>query len=227
MKNPTLTHDVRRSLETTKTKSRSTDGSGGLFDTVRLETFSDGVFAIACTLLVLQFKVPPAAGPDSPAGNLQALMLSKWPSFLGYALSFFVVGIAWINHHTMFQYIRRANRTFLIINLFFLFFVSFVPFPTALLAEHMRVPIDRVTAMVVYSATLFLMTSALYVLWRYGMRHDLGPGVSGAGVRTLTRRAVAGPILYAVALVLAFISVPACLILNIVLIVLFASPIEW
>jgi len=197
-----------------------------LFDTTRLETFSDGVFAIAGTLLVLQFKVPPATGPDAvPAGELAALILSRWPSFLGYVLSFAVVGITWLNHHTMFQYIHRANRTFLLVNLLFLLFVSFVPFPTALLAEHMQAPRDKETAMVLYSGTLLAMSLAFYALWHYGIQHDLGPDANTAGVRALSRRALAGPVLYAVALGLAFVSVPACLILNVALIILFASPV--
>lgn len=201
--------------------------SAALFDTVRLETFSDGVFAIASTLLVLQFKIPSAAPSSAEAGGLAAFIISRWPSFLGYVLSFAVVGITWINHHTMFQYIRRANRTFLLINLGFLLWVSFLPFPTALLAEHVRVPVDRVTAMVLYSGTLFVMSTAFYMLWHYGVRHDLGPDASDPGIRALSRRALASPVLYAVALGLAFISVPACLILNSVLIVLFALPIRW
>ena len=136
-----------------------------------------------------------------------------------------MVGITWINHHTMFQYIQRANRTFLLLNLVLLLFVSFIPFPTALLAEHMQVPVDRVTAMVLYSGTLFLMSLSFYGLWHYGTRHDLGPDASMAGVQSLNRRAFLGPVLYAIALGLAFVSVPACLILNVALIVLFASPI--
>ncbi len=204
-----------------------TNDAVGLFDTVRLEAFSDGVFAIASTLLVLQFKIPPAAPSTAEAGGLAAFVISRWPSFLGYALSFAVVGITWINHHSMFQYIHRANRTFLLINLSFLLWVSFLPFPTALLAEHMRVPVDRQTAMVLYSGTLFVMSAGFYVLWRYGVKHDLGPDASEPGIRALSRRAAAGPLLYAVALALAFVSVPACLILNVGLIALFIWPIRW
>jgi uncharacterized membrane protein len=204
-----------------------TRDSAGLFDTVRLEAFSDGVFAIASTLLVLQFKIPPAAPTTAEAGGLAALILSRWPSFLGYVLSFAVVGIMWINHHTMFQYIKRANRTFLLLNLVVLLWVSFLPFPTALLAEHMQVPVDRKTAMVLYSATLFVMTTSFCVLWRYGVNKDLGPDTSEAGIRALSRRALVSPLLYGVAFGLAFISVPACLILNVALIALFVWPIRW
>ena len=204
-----------------------TKDAAGLFDTVRLEAFSDGVFAIASTLLVLQFKIPPAEPSTAEAGGLAALIVTRWPSFLGYALSFGVVGITWINHHTMFQYIRRANRTFLLINLGFLLWVSFLPFPTALLAEHVRVPVDRETAMVLYSGTLFVMSGAFYALWRYGVRHDLGPDANEPGIRALSRRALAGPLLYAIALALAFVSVPACLILNVALLGFFIWPIRW
>ena len=98
--------------------------------TGRLEAFSDGVFAIAATLLILDVK---AEGlPLGPA------LLGIWPSYAAYATSFLTIGIIWINHHTVVEQIGRVDRTFLMLNVVFLMVVAFIPFPTRLLADHLR-----------------------------------------------------------------------------------------
>jgi uncharacterized membrane protein len=96
----------------------------------RLETFADGVFAIAATLLILDVH----AG----AGRLSASLVRAWPSYAAYAVSFVTIGIIWINHHTVFMQIDRVDRRFLLINVLFLMMVAFIPFPTALVAAHIR-----------------------------------------------------------------------------------------
>ena len=201
---------------------RTTD----LSETGRLETFCDGVFAIAITLLVLEIRIPPAAGPGASPGHLWESLLSLWPSYFGYVISFLVIGIMWINHHAMFRYIRRTNRTFLLINVGFLLCISFVPFPTAVLAQHLRVPEDRVAALAFYSATILVIAIAFNVVWRYGVWNGrlLGPEADPAGIRTISSRYLLGPGLYAVALILAFVSVPACLAMHVGLAVVFAWP---
>src|SRR6185503_19387471 len=87
----------------------------GASETVRLEAFSDGVFAIAITLLVLEIRVPPAEGAGVSLGTPLAHL---WPSYLGYAISFGTIGIMWVNHHAMFRYIARTDRWFLLVNIF-------------------------------------------------------------------------------------------------------------
>src|SRR5215210_766084 len=96
--------------------------------TNRLEAFADGVFAIAATLLVLEIQLP---GDDIGQG-----LLDLWPSYFAYALSFLSIGIMWVNHHVVLSYTREADRIFLFINLFLLMAIAFVPFPTAVFAEH-------------------------------------------------------------------------------------------
>ncbi len=96
--------------------------------TTRLETFADGVFAIAATLLVLEIQLP---GDDIGHG-----LVDLWPSYFAYALSFLTIGIMWVNHHVVLTFIREADRTFLFINLFLLMAVAFLPFPTGVFAEH-------------------------------------------------------------------------------------------
>jgi len=98
--------------------------------TSRLETFADGVFAIAATLLILDVR----AG----SGPLGHGLLRVWPSYAAYAISFLTIGIMWVNHHAVFQQIDRVDRRFLFLNVLLLMCVAFVPFPTRLVAEHLR-----------------------------------------------------------------------------------------
>ncbi len=107
----------------------------GTTTTTRLAAFSDGVFAIAITLLVLEIKVPPV-GEGGGAAGLGGALLSRWPSYVAYVVSFLTVGVIWANHHAVMDHVRRADRGLLMVTVFFLMAVSFLPFPTAVLAEH-------------------------------------------------------------------------------------------
>src|SRR5258706_2511001 len=104
--------------------------------TARLEPFSDGVFSIAITLLILEIKVPSTA-EIAGSGGLWTALAGRWPSYVGYLLSFLIIGIMWANHHALFAYIRRVDRRFIFANLLLLLTLGFLPFPTALLAEHL------------------------------------------------------------------------------------------
>ena len=102
-------------------------------ETDRLETLADGVFAIAMTILVFEITVP-----DLATGELDQLgskLLALWPKLLAYVISFIVLGIFWIGHHNQFAFIRRANRTFLWLNIVFLMLIAFIPFSAALLGR--------------------------------------------------------------------------------------------
>jgi TMEM175 potassium channel family protein len=92
----------------------------------RLETFADGVFAIAATLLILNVDAQVGTG----AGNLGNRLLEIWPSYIGYAVSFVTIGIIWSNHHTVMNQLSRVDRTFMLLNVFLLLCVAFLPFPT-------------------------------------------------------------------------------------------------
>ena len=96
--------------------------------TNRLEAFSDGVFAIAATLLILNVV--------EPSGPLGQGLLDIWPSYVAYAVSFVTIGVIWINHHTVIAQIAMVDRLFLLVNIIFLMLIAFIPFPTHLLAEH-------------------------------------------------------------------------------------------
>jgi len=100
-------------------------------ETARIEAFSDGVFAIAITLLILEIKIPGVG-----TGDLSRQLLRQWPSYIAFVISFAFIGIMWINHHRLFTHIKRSNNALLFLNLLLLLGVCAVPFPTAVLAQH-------------------------------------------------------------------------------------------
>src|SRR5215472_15219390 len=104
-----------------------------LMDSARLEAFSDGVFAVAITLLALNLIVP---GPGH--GKLSTQLVHHWPSFAGYLVSFLTIGIIWVNHHTLFKNFAKIDRALLFFNLLLLFFVVAIPFATSTLALYLR-----------------------------------------------------------------------------------------
>lgn len=118
-------------------------------ETARVEAFSDGVFAIAITLLILEIKVP-----SSSTSNLASELLRQWPSYLSFFISFAFIGIMWINHHRLFAHIRKSDDLLLIFNLALMFGVTIIPFTTSVLAAHLGHPGAR-TAMIVYDAAYF------------------------------------------------------------------------
>ena len=142
----------------------SAQGRAADFSTARLEAFSDGVFAIAITLLVLDLHVP---APDSLHGeSLWHALADQWPSYAAYLVSFVVIGIIWINHHAMCSLARRVERRTLFANLFLLLTVSVIPFPTRLLATYLTTPdSDGHTAAAVYAATMVAMGAAFSLLF--------------------------------------------------------------
>ncbi len=125
--------------------------AGELPESTRVEAFSDGVFSIAITLLIIEIKVP-SHDELVRTGGLWAALAARWPSYLGYAISFLTLGIMWANHHAMFQYIRRVDRRVLLVSVLFLMGIAFLPFPTAVLAAHLADPETRVSATVFYGS---------------------------------------------------------------------------
>lgn len=174
------------------------------YDTARLEAFSDGVFAIAITLLVLEIGVPHAG-----SGSVLARELGReWPSYLGFGLSFVVIGIMWMNHHTMFKDIERVDHGLLVFNLLLLMSISFLPFPTAVLAEHLKDADARLTATLMYGGTQTVIAVFFNALWLYASsnRRLIDEHVTGQRLRSRTRRYLAGPFSYGVTVPLAFVS---------------------
>jgi uncharacterized membrane protein len=135
-------------------------------ETTRLEAFSDGVIAIAITLLALEIKVPEVG--DAPL--LEALA-EQWPMYLAFLLSFATIGIMWINHHRLFTIIKRTDHTFLILNSLLLMGITLVPFTSALLGEYIRHPDERIAAMV-YNGVFMVIAVFFNAMWIYAARKN-------------------------------------------------------
>ncbi|MDX6486618.1 MAG: potassium channel family protein [Gaiellaceae bacterium] len=185
--------------------------------TSRLETFSDGVFAIAATLLVLEIGVDTARG-----GDLGHELTRIWPSYLAYVTSFLVIGILWMNHHHTITMIARVNRTFLFINMLLLLVVAFMPFPTKLVAQYLQKPGER-TATIAYGATMLTMAVVYNVWWRYarGNRRLIGENVSDASLRAVDRAFDPGVPAYALVFGIAFVSPLASVIITLAIAVFY------
>jgi uncharacterized membrane protein len=135
-------------------------------ETGRIEAFSDGVFAIAITLLVIELKLP-----DTQKGSVWRGLVHAWPQFAAYLTSFFIIGIMWANHHSMFRSIVRADRVLLFLNLLLLLWTTLLPFPTRLVAENLRDGgANAAQAAAVYSATLTLAAISFSLIWMHAVR---------------------------------------------------------
>lgn len=191
-------------------------------ETARTEAFSDGVFAIAITLLILEIKVPQDAGSDEA---LTKALARQWPSYVAFLSSFATIGIMWINHHRLFTHIRRTDHGLLVLNALLLLGVIAVPFPTALLAAHWGRPGERVAA-IVYSGLFVVVAAFFNVLWRYAASGNrlLRKNATAAAVQAVTRQYSFGPLLYLLCLGLAFVNVVASVAGTIALAIFFALP---
>jgi uncharacterized membrane protein len=174
----------------------------------RLEAFSDGVFAVAITLLVLEIAIP--SGDD-----LWHKLGDEWPSFASFFVSFWVIGIIWVNHHGVIDHLKRADRGVLYLNLLVLMSVVLIPFATALMAEHLKSGDDESVAAAVYAGSFVLMAIAMGSLWEYITRHreKLGVELTDDEVRSITRAFHLGIPFYAVAVAMAFISPAVVLVI--------------
>jgi uncharacterized membrane protein len=213
-------------VEEGKRDAGSGSGSGGgrraRREKRRLEAFSDGVFAIAVTLLVLELKVPPLA--ELPSGGLGRALLAEWPSYVAYLLSFSVILIMWVNHHVLLDYIREVDHGFLYLNGLLLMTITLVPFPTALLAQYVDQS-DGHLAAAVYCGLFTLIAVCFNLVWWYAAGHSrlLGEDAPAAG-SSVTRRYMFGPLFYLVAFGVSFVSIPAALLICAALSIFFAWP---
>ena len=163
----------------------------------RILALSDGVFAIALTLLILEIAVP----ATTSEANLPKVLLRLWPQYLAYVLSFVVIARFWVAHHQAFRLIARYDTTLVWLNLLLLMFVAFLPFPTAVLGEHN----GTAAAAVLYAAAVVLAGTASTAYWWYasGRGRLLRPDVRGARVRALRARGLSSPVFFALTLPIA------------------------
>jgi uncharacterized membrane protein len=177
--------------------------------TDRLETFSDGVFAVAITLLVLGLSVT-----TTHPGHLAHALGNEWPHYATYVVSFLTIGIIWMNHHAQFDRIDHADRTLMVLNLILLMFVTLIPFPTGLLATYLHAGTDEHIAAAVYAGTLLAMSIAFFSTYLWAARRKLfAPWVGEQQVGYLVRRNGAGLLVYAAAIAVAFASASVSLAL--------------
>jgi uncharacterized membrane protein len=187
-------------------------------ETSRTETFSDGVLAIAATLLVLDLRVP---ARDTLRGSLATALAHQWPAYAAYLTSFLVIGIIWVNHHGVFELLSRLDRTTLFLNLVLLMTVVAIPFTTALLSEYLTAAGHNArTAALVYSAVMLAMSSCFAALYSYVARRPalLADGVDPKAVRaSIVRFSAVGILLYVATLVIALFSAPLCLLAHLLI----------
>ncbi len=180
-------------------------------DRGRLEAFSDGVFAVAITLLALDLAVP------EPGHELIGRQLAgHWPSFAAYVVSFLSIGIIWVNHHTLVRNFAVVDRIMLYLNLLVLFFVVTIPFATATMAANLRDGgADASLAAAIYQGVFLGMSAAFGGLlwWSVRKRHLTIP-LTGAAARTALIRFTIGNLAYAAAIGVAYLSAPASLLMS-------------
>ncbi|MEU4222184.1 TMEM175 family protein [Actinoplanes sp. NPDC026623] len=184
-------------------------------DKGRLEAFTDGILAIAITLLALDLKLPPGEA-GKPLGEA---LLHHWPSYLAYLVSFLVIGIIWVNHHAMFSLISGVDRGLLFLNLLLMLVVAAIPFPTALFAEHLTEEDDSHIAAALYSGMMVAMSLCFIALWRWVITHPnlLHGHVDLEAARGTSRRFGLGILIYLATVGLAFVSGIATLLAHLVI----------
>jgi uncharacterized membrane protein len=173
----------------------------------RVETFSDGVFAIAITLLVLTIAQP------SNYSKLAKQLLDRWPSLAAYVVSFLVIGIMWLNHHTVFSYVQRIGRGFFYRNLVLLMTVVFIPYPTEVFGEALRTGAGERTAAAFYSIVMTVNALAWSALWLHVStgRRLLNDKLPEEQRRSSTVLFIAGTGVYLISIGIAFINPYLCL----------------
>jgi uncharacterized membrane protein len=188
--------------------------------TDRTESFSDGVFAVAITLLVLDLGVGMVR-----KGELAAALGREWPHYATFVVSFLTIGIIWSNHHSMFDRIVRVDRGLVFLNLLLLMSVTAIPFPTKLLASFLRAGSDEHVAAAVYSGTLLAMSIAFIATNMWSARRGLtGEWFTPEQIRTQLTRGSAGLGVYAAAIGLAFVSAVVSLALCGIVAIYYALP---
>jgi TMEM175 potassium channel family protein len=152
-------------------------------DPRRLVAFSDAVFAITITLLVLEIR------PPADYSNLLHGLVALWPSYLAYAVTFLFIGQVWANHHVMFDHIRAADRVVLLLNTLLLMVVAFLPFTTSVLAGALRSGHGQRTAVVFYGIAFWITALTFNAVWQYACRHRLlSEALDSAAATAIGRR---------------------------------------
>ncbi|BAZ13140.1 hypothetical protein NIES4071_49790 [Calothrix sp. NIES-4071] len=186
----------------------------------RFEAFSDGVFAIAVTLLVLEIKPPDLI--QATTSEAVTKLLQVFPHVLSYATSFIVIGVIWINHHALFHFVRRVDRTILVINLLLLMCVAFIPYPTALIGEYG----GSLPIVVFYGLSLAVTGFVYNALWFYVVERYIKTErlIHQKTIQKATAWTLSYPISYLIAAGLAFISINLSIVLYVLIPLFYLLP---
>lgn len=178
----------------------------------RIETLTDGVFAIVMTILVLEITVPQISHSET-AIELPKQLLKLWPVIQSYGTSFIILGFFWIAHDYQFHYVKRANRTFLWITIFYLMFIAFVPFSTSLIGEYG----DQQISVIIYAVNISIIGFWEYIRWKYATKdHQLvDSDLNRTFITKMSRRFLLGPTIYLIAVAISFVSTQLSLVMFI------------
>jgi len=199
--------------------------SAGEKETGRLEAFSDGVFAIAITLLVLELKVPEVGTAGGSPLELGKALLRQWPSYVGLVTSFFTILIMWVHHHAILRYVRRTDAMLHFANGCLLLGITFVPYPTSVLASYLETPAAKMAAGF-YSGTFVVIAICFYLFIRAAFRKPLlSPDASEAFIAKTCHSYMFGPPSYLLATLAAVIDVRLSLAICTVLWIFWATTI--
>lgn len=186
--------------------------------TSRIEAFSDGVFAIAITLLILDIHVPVVKSNES----ILKAMMANWQAYIAFIIGFFTLLVCWINHHYMFELIYKRNDALLLLNGFKLLIVSFTPFATALLADYIATP-NQQAPISIYGFNFFLMGTAMTCLWLYANKNGLTKGDPEI-LKATSKLFIFASVFSAVIFIISFISIPVSLVLFGIMFLVFVYP---
>ena len=196
-------------------------------ETFRIEAFADAVFAIAITLLVIEIRLPPHE-EVLRIGGVGPALLQLWPSYVGYTISFIVIGIMWANHHNLMKLVDRVDHGFITLTLLLLLCIAFLPFPTAVMADHLADPDthERAVAVAFYCGCFTVTALFYFLMWWHAARNRrlIASDVSDEAVRAITRAYVPGAFLYLTATLLAFVHVGLSLAIVVGLAALYMLP---
>ncbi len=191
----------------------------------RVEAFTDGVFAVAVTLLILNIQVPHVPEGAEPEVLID-LLLKQWPAYLGYLLTFITLGSVWIANHRLLRFLQAVDETFQIINLLFLMFVTLTPFTTALLAEYLQQPNKIRIATTIYGVTWGIMGLLTSGMWHYAKRANfLKPNLDPIRIRQVTVQFGIGSVFGFFAMLLALISPAIGIALYVLIALAYLRPI--
>ena len=193
----------------------------GNFTKNRLEAYSDGVFAIVVTLLILEIRVPPIEGHPVSV-ELFAALKALAPKFFSYVLSFGYITIYWVNHHQLFHLMKRADRGLFWLNSLFLMCLAFIPFPTALIGEYYR----EYVAVIFYGVAM-LATAVSFVAMKWyavEVARLVDPGVESSILKQSLFKVVVGPLLYFLAIGLAFWNTMAAIAIYVLIPIIYFFP---